>query len=45
VEALAALRASLENQINDINERIDNMIETRAGDKHDTKTSIQALQT
>lgn len=43
MEALAALRASLENQINDINERIDNMIETRAGDKHDTKAAIEAL--
>lgn len=43
MEALAALRASLENQINDINERIDNMIETRAGDKNDSKTAIKAL--
>ncbi len=29
--------------MNDINERIDNMIETRAGDKYDTKSAIEVI--
>ena len=37
------MRASFENQINDINERFDIMIGTRAGDKFETKTMIEAL--